>query len=198
MKGAEHKASDPDIVERLVGSLDPISLSRLDEQAALRKRLDTKYVISRELLLEVVRELGGTTRCSKIDGRRSFDYESVYFDTPDLRSFRDHVDGNRPRYKVRSRSYKRDAYVLSRGQGQGRGRGDDKAPARLRGRRARQPDQAGRAFIDDTLGELAHESAPADLAPSLSTRYRRVSEPAPGNGATGNERRARWLRPRAK
>ena len=32
-------------------------------------------------------------------------YESVYFDTPDLRCFPGHVEGREPRCKVRSRLY---------------------------------------------------------------------------------------------
>ena len=41
----------------------------------------------------------------EISGIRSFRYESVYFDSPDLLTYRSHVQGRRKRFKVRSRSY---------------------------------------------------------------------------------------------
>ena len=41
----------------------------------------------------------------QIDRRRSFDYESVYFDTPDLSTYRAHVQRRRLRFKARTRTY---------------------------------------------------------------------------------------------
>jgi len=41
----------------------------------------------------------------EIDGRRRFPYETVYFDTRDLRSFREHAAGATPRFKARTRHY---------------------------------------------------------------------------------------------
>ena len=40
-----------------------------------------------------------------IDGRRTFGYESVYFDTPDLSTYRAHVQRRRQRFKARTRTY---------------------------------------------------------------------------------------------
>ena len=48
---------------------------------------------------------GSTHRVLEIDGRRVFGYRSTYFDTPDLRLFRDHVQRRRRRYKCRTREY---------------------------------------------------------------------------------------------
>jgi hypothetical protein len=41
----------------------------------------------------------------EIDGRREFAYDTVYFDTEDLRCFRDHNEDVRPRFKARRRCY---------------------------------------------------------------------------------------------
>jgi hypothetical protein len=41
----------------------------------------------------------------EIDRRRAFAYESVYFDTSDLLTYRQHLQGRRRRYKVRTRAY---------------------------------------------------------------------------------------------
>ena len=88
------------------GRLDPISLSEVDEQAALRRRVDTKYVASRSAVWDMVDRLRQRYKVLEIDGRRCFDYESVYLDTPDLRCFRDHVEEVRPRFKIRTRLYR--------------------------------------------------------------------------------------------
>ena len=86
-----------------MSDLDPISLEQLDENAALRERVDTKYVIDRDRLVNTLDRLSGSYRVLEIDSRRSFDYESVYFDTSELNCFRDHIEGRRPRFKARSR-----------------------------------------------------------------------------------------------
>ena len=41
----------------------------------------------------------------EIDGRRSFGYESVYFDTPQLSTYRAHLQRRRQRFKARTRTY---------------------------------------------------------------------------------------------
>ena len=50
-------------------------------------------------------ELRASHRVLEIDGRREFTYRTTYFDTPDLRVFRDHQQRRRRRYKARSREY---------------------------------------------------------------------------------------------
>ncbi|WP_230854391.1 VTC domain-containing protein [Arthrobacter terrae] len=49
--------------------------------------------------------LGKDFRALEIGPRRVFEYESVYFDTPELEQFRAHRQGRRRRYKVRTRTY---------------------------------------------------------------------------------------------
>lgn len=70
---------EPGWVDELVGTLDPISLDQLDERAALRERVDTKYVVSRPRLVTIVDHLRSASLVQEIDRHRSFDYESVYF-----------------------------------------------------------------------------------------------------------------------
>ena len=41
----------------------------------------------------------------EIDGRRAFRYRTTYFDTGELRIYRDHVQDRRRRYKCRAREY---------------------------------------------------------------------------------------------
>ena len=162
-------------VERAVLELDPISLEQLDEQASLRRRVDSKYVVRDEVAGAAMRSLAGGYRGLEIDGRRCFTYESVYFDTPDLRCFRDHVDGARPRFKVRSRYYREtDACFF---EVKVKRSGDETV------KRQRPYDHAdhgtitpdARAFLEETLAELAGEEPPGDLAPTLITIYERLT-----------------------
>jgi hypothetical protein len=162
-------------VERAVGELEPISLEQLDEQAKLRRRVDSKYVVPDGVGADTVRSLASAYRALEIDSLRRFTYESVYFDTPDLRCFCDHVGGARPRYKIRSRYYREtDACFFEIKVKQS---GDETI------KRQRPYDHAdhgtitpeARAFLDETLTELTGEESPGDLAPSLITSYQRLT-----------------------
>ncbi|MDQ3850418.1 MAG: polyphosphate polymerase domain-containing protein [Actinomycetota bacterium] len=82
-----------------------IALDELQASAALRTRLDRKYVVEWEQLTALLGALSDTHRVLEIAGHRVFRYESVYFDSPDLLAFRAHLQRRRRRYKVRSRHY---------------------------------------------------------------------------------------------
>lgn len=164
-----------DAFERAVARLEPVSLEALDERAALRRRVDCKYVVSRDELAEVVEEVGERYEALEIDGRRSFDYESIYFDTPDLRCFEDHVEGRRPRFKIRTRLYRDSATCFLEVKVKTR---DDETVKR---QRPHDPSAHGgldpdaRRFLDEVLRECTGEKAPVELAPSLTTRYDRTT-----------------------
>jgi hypothetical protein len=89
-----------------LASLPGISLDQLDERASLLKRTDTKYVVEHGNLARLLELLAEDHEILEIDGRREFAYESVYFDTGDLRSFREHVEDRTPRFKARTRLYR--------------------------------------------------------------------------------------------
>jgi hypothetical protein len=98
-------ATLPRVLEDLLSALRPISLSALDERAALLRRVDHKYVAERDTLAVLIERLGDDHDVLEIDGRRVFAYDTVYLDTEDLRCFRDHVEDVRPRFKARTRCY---------------------------------------------------------------------------------------------
>jgi VTC domain len=83
----------------------PISLEQLDERAALLRRVDNKYVVDADQLAQLIERLADDHDVLEIDGRRRFGYDTVYYDTDDLRCFRDHNDDVRPRFKARRRCY---------------------------------------------------------------------------------------------
>lgn len=162
-------------VESALGDLEPIGLEELDEQAKLRRRVDAKYVVPEDVAAATVRSVGAGYRALEIDRRRRFTYESVYFDTPDLRCFRDHVEGMRPRFKIRTRYYRETEACFFEIKVK---RADDETV-----KRQREYDHSdhgtitpeARAFLEETLEELAGDGPPPDLAPTLITTYERLT-----------------------
>src|SRR5918992_2032625 len=85
--------------------LQPVGLETLDGAAALRRRFDAKYLIPRDAVSHLLERLTPTHRVLEIDGLRAFEYRTTYFDTEQLATFRDHVQGRRRRLKTRVRRY---------------------------------------------------------------------------------------------
>ncbi len=90
-------------VERLA-QLPAVTLAELETEYALLTRVDRKYIVSPAVWADVMAEVEGL-RALEIEGVRSFGYESVYFDTPELDSYRDAARRRPARYKVRTREY---------------------------------------------------------------------------------------------
>ena len=82
----------------------PISLPEMDS-VALLDRTDTKYVLTTGQLLDALTTVQGDYRILSVDGKRLNHYRTLYFDTPDFALYRQHVNGQADRFKVRSREY---------------------------------------------------------------------------------------------
>jgi hypothetical protein len=93
----------PDVARQL-------TLEQLNEHAELLTRTDRKYIVETGVLARLLAANADQLAVLDIDGRREFGYESVYFDTSDLRLYRDAATSRRIRFKVRTRLY-RDADV---------------------------------------------------------------------------------------
>jgi hypothetical protein len=89
----------------LTAAFRPISLKALNAKAAMLERLDNKYVVRMPQMTAAVADLAPLFDVLEIDGRRSFTYETCYFDDPARRSYHDHHQGRRQRMKVRVRRY---------------------------------------------------------------------------------------------
>lgn len=98
----------PDNAERAihdtVRAVHPISLEDLVETADLQTRLDRKYFVPAARFRALMAELS-TFTVLEIGGKRTFDYQSVYFDTPDVLTYRAHLQRRRRRFEARTRSY---------------------------------------------------------------------------------------------
>ncbi len=89
----------------IIQTFDPVDLSETIKKAALLDRSDTKYVIPASRLNEVLEACKPMYRILEIRNKRSFQYDTVYFDTPGLRFYHDHHAGKQDRQKVRIRKY---------------------------------------------------------------------------------------------
>ena len=149
-------------------SLDPIGLDELDE---LQDRVDAKYVLPISALPALLDRLDH--RVLEIDGRRVFGYRSTYFDTPELRLFRDHVQQRRRRYKCRTREYDTGLRMFE---------------VKLKGPRGRtvkyRSEQDTFAFLDETLRREYDRAPDPGLRPTLDVAYERVTLAAPGERVT--------------
>lgn len=83
----------------------PVELADLQAVAALLTRRDRKYVIPVADATRLVEALSPSSWVLTIDGRQSFRYESVYFDTPGRASYLGAARRRPHRFKVRTRSY---------------------------------------------------------------------------------------------
>ncbi len=92
-------------LDAALSRFDGISLKALDERAALLRRIDNKYAVGSEQLVELLGRLRCDHQVLEIDDQRVFGYSTVYFETPDLRCFVDHVEDRIPRFKARTRVY---------------------------------------------------------------------------------------------
>lgn len=93
------------VMQEALAHRDPISLAEVNEEAALLRRVDRKFLLTRGQLAELLERLDDDFAVMEIAGRRIFGYSSTYFDTPGLDQFRAHRQGRRRRFKVRTRTY---------------------------------------------------------------------------------------------
>ncbi|GIM95780.1 polyphosphate polymerase domain-containing protein [Paractinoplanes toevensis] len=149
-------------------TLEAISLDELLEKAELQTRVDRKYVLPLDEALALPGRLAGLARILEIDGQRTFRYRSVYFDTPELTSFRLAATRRRRRFKVRTRTYVDSAlcWLEVKTEGHRGGTVKDRLPYAVVDHETVAP---GRWFVDGILG------FPHALAPTLVTDYRRAT-----------------------
>lgn len=160
------------VLDDRIARLAPIDLDGLVERAGLQTRVDRKYVLRLSQLLAALDRCGNELLALDIEGRRRFGYHSMYFDTADLTSFRDHRQGRRRRSKVRTRLYVDSGQCML----------EVKAPD-TRGRtvKYRYPYSAQDANVltatglDFVRGALPAQTDVAALVPVLAIDYRRIT-----------------------
>lgn len=93
-----------DLLLPSVDLFTPISLAGLDK-VKLMNRVDSKYIFHRRHLDNVLTEISKDYTILEINGKRIFDYASLYFDTPNYALYLQHHNGKNNRVKLRYRQY---------------------------------------------------------------------------------------------
>lgn len=154
---------------------DRVSLTELNHRAALLDRAEHKYLVSSSLMEEVMGDLRRSFDVLAIDDATVFTYETVYYDTEGLLAYREHLQGKRRRFKIRSRHYlESDLYFFE---------------VKLKGRRGRTikermpydgtrhgavgPDALG--FVADCVRRTYGETFTHRVETQLTMRYRRLT-----------------------
>ena len=158
--------------EKLLPDFSPITLEEMDS-IRLMNRIDTKYLTDlRTLELVLADAAGRGYRIFENSGVRLHGYDSVYFDTADLRMFKEHRRGKAVRQKVRTRIYRDSGQCfleVKRKDNHGR-------------TKKKRLEVAGELFWDFRSDKAAcswlsgHSLCSAEeIAPSLETAFRRVT-----------------------
>lgn len=82
----------------------PISLDAM-EHVKLLDRIDTKYIMHEDQLMECLLAIADEYSILGIDGKLTHPYETLYFDTPEFKLYQMHHNGIQNRYKLRCRKY---------------------------------------------------------------------------------------------
>ena len=89
----------------------PVSLDEI-QKASLMRRKDSKYVFPVNLLPDLLQAVSGDYRVLEIEEWRSHNYQTSYFDTPNLDMYLMHHNGRVNRHKIRLRRYSTNDYMF--------------------------------------------------------------------------------------
>jgi len=165
-----------------LGTFAPISLDELVGEAALLTRLDRKYLLSAAALPALLDRMPPGVRELRIDGRSTFRYRSIYFDTAGLDAYLAAAHRRRRRFKVRVRTYLDSGLEFVEVKTRGSrgvtvkeripyaGTGGDLGPE-------------GRAHAAETLAAAGIRPNGLDLRPVLATYYHRNTLYVPSTGS---------------
>jgi hypothetical protein len=159
----------PSLLEaRALGGFEPVSAELLANRDLLQ-RTDTKYLLPRRSLPELLGYLDRDYRILYAGEQPSALYLTHYLDTPSYDLFHDHRRGKRRRFKVRLRHYPDRGLSYLEVKGKSASGGTQK----WRRPRAHLCDELSPDDLQFVSGHVALDGAP--LVPSLVNRFRRIT-----------------------
>lgn len=104
--GLPHDTRERPGLSSLVRGFEEISLKGMEAaKAQLLSRVESKHVMTLAQCQKLVNVLAGSYRVLEIEGNRAGKYVTMYYDTPDFRSYNEHHNGKKNRFKLRMRHY---------------------------------------------------------------------------------------------
>ncbi|MCR4847558.1 MAG: polyphosphate polymerase domain-containing protein [Bacteroidales bacterium] len=88
----------------IVNTMSPITLDEMKD-VKLMNRVDTKFLVTSDQLMAILNGIHDHYYAQEVEGKRLSAYDTVYYDTPDLRMYIIHHDRHLVRDKVRVRTY---------------------------------------------------------------------------------------------
>ncbi|MCU1574223.1 MAG: hypothetical protein JWO93_2305 [Micrococcaceae bacterium] len=179
-----------------VSAMPPIGLDELNTAAALQTRVDRKYIVETGLANQLVASLEVRMRVLEMEGLRTFGYDSVYFDTPQLDSYMLAARGRRRRYKIRTRTYVDTAtsFLEVKTEGVRQATVKERIPYCPSDRNVLT--REGLAYVAETLAMTIGGVPRGSLAPVLETEYSRTTLYLPEAGSRATiDTGVTWRRP---
>ncbi len=87
-----------------LNNFTPISLEEMD-RVKLQNRTDTKYIFNFDYLAVLLDDIKDKYSILEINNKRTNSYKTLYYDTPDFKSYIHHHNGKLNRTKFRFRNY---------------------------------------------------------------------------------------------
>lgn len=91
-------------IDKLLEQLEPITLEQMSS-IRLMNRTDTKFVTSKEKLVRLLEMVQGKYFAQSIEGNKTANYLTTYWDTDNHQYYMEHHNKRSPRQKVRVRTY---------------------------------------------------------------------------------------------
>jgi ketosteroid isomerase-like protein len=171
-------------LQEAAASFPPIPLAVLDREATLATRSERKYILDESTFWRLLGALMPHYLILEIDGARVFPYDTVYFDTPEWTTYRQHLQGRRRRFKCRTRLYPASELCFFEVKLKGRRGETIKRRLEVDVKDHGLLTRPALAFLEHELNQAYGTFPPAPLAPVLRTSYRRLTLA----GRTGSER----------
>jgi len=161
-----------DRIAAAAAQIAPISLEEMDS-VKLLNRIDSKYLTNESTLVEILDDARAAGyRALEISGSKITPYTSVYYDTPQLKTFLDHHNKRLTRQKVRTRVYVNSGETfleIKRKNNHGRTK-KKRCPIPLSELMDFSRDETACAYLAKHSAFTAEE-----LTPVLSTAFRRIT-----------------------
>ncbi|MFC3300741.1 polyphosphate polymerase domain-containing protein [Arthrobacter agilis] len=173
-----------------------VSLADLNSAAALQTRTDRKYVVEAHRAVDAIEAFGAEVQVLEMAGRRTFAYDSVYFDTPALDSYLLAAHGRRRRYKIRTRTYVDSGISFLEVKTEGARAATVKERIPYEPSDSHRLTPAGLDYINETLACSIGSVPSGNLRPVIETAYRRITLYLPSSASRATlDLGVTWRRP---